>query len=104
MQNACGTRTVANFGLRHGGCTILLYQEHDPSGCIPRPAFPPTSTSLSLSSKAGGRSRRLLVFARRVSPMLPLYRDEGFTFRFAEVRVIPRFRLEDVPPGRRVFV
>jgi hypothetical protein len=36
--------------------------------------------------------------------MLPLYRDPGFTFRFAEARVIARFRLEGVPPGCQVLV
>ena len=36
--------------------------------------------------------------------MLPLYHDPHFTFRFAEDRIIPRFHLEDVEPGRRVAV
>ncbi|HEV3386219.1 MAG TPA: hypothetical protein VG097_15470 [Gemmata sp.] len=36
--------------------------------------------------------------------MMPLYRDDGFTFRFAEDRIIPRFHLEGVRPGKRVSV
>jgi hypothetical protein len=36
--------------------------------------------------------------------MLPLYEDPGFTFRFAEARIIPRIHLEGVAPGRRVAV
>jgi protein-tyrosine phosphatase len=36
--------------------------------------------------------------------MLPLYRDDGFTFRFAEDRIIPRFHLEGVRCGQRVSV
>lgn len=36
--------------------------------------------------------------------MKPLYADPGFTFRFAEDRLIPRFHLEDVGTGRRVLV
>ena len=31
--------------------------------------------------------------------MRPLYRDSGFTFRFADDRVIPRFHLEEVEAG-----
>jgi hypothetical protein len=36
--------------------------------------------------------------------MLPIHREPHFTFRFAEDRIIPRFHLEDVEPGRRVSV
>jgi hypothetical protein len=36
--------------------------------------------------------------------MIPLHRDPGFTFRFAEDRLIPRFHLEGVEAGRRVSV
>ena len=36
--------------------------------------------------------------------MLPLYEDPGFTFRFAEDRIIPRFHLDGVEPGRRLVV
>jgi hypothetical protein len=36
--------------------------------------------------------------------MQPLYQDDGFTFRFAEPRIIPRFHLESVEAGRRVSV
>ena len=36
--------------------------------------------------------------------MIPLYEDPQFTFRFADDRIIPRFRLEGVPAGRRVSV
>jgi len=36
--------------------------------------------------------------------MLPLYEDPCFTFRFAEDRLIPRFHLDGVEPGRRVVV
>jgi hypothetical protein len=36
--------------------------------------------------------------------MLPLYRDDGFTFRFAHDRIIPRFQLEGVEAGRQVSV
>ncbi len=36
--------------------------------------------------------------------MLPLYEDPCFTFRFADDRLIPRFHLEGVPPGRHVSV
>jgi hypothetical protein len=36
--------------------------------------------------------------------MLPLYQDPGFTFRFADDRLIPRFHLDGVEAGRRVSV
>jgi hypothetical protein len=36
--------------------------------------------------------------------MLPLYHDPGFTFRFADDRLISRFHLEGVEAGRRVSV
>jgi hypothetical protein len=36
--------------------------------------------------------------------MLPLYQDSWFIFRFTEDRIIPRFQLEGVEPGRRVSV
>jgi len=36
--------------------------------------------------------------------MLPLYRDAGYTFRFSEDRLIPRFHLEGVKAGHRVTV
>lgn len=36
--------------------------------------------------------------------MLPLYEDPGFTFRFADDRIIPRFHLDGVEPGKRVVV
>jgi len=36
--------------------------------------------------------------------MTPLYRDPRFTFRFADDRVVPRFHLDGVEPGRRVTV
>jgi putative acetyltransferase len=36
--------------------------------------------------------------------MLPLYQDHGFTFRFAEDRLVPRFHLEGVTTGHRVTV
>ncbi len=39
-----------------------------------------------------------------VIEMLPLYEDPCFTFRFADDRIIPRFRLEGVEAGRRVSV
>jgi hypothetical protein len=36
--------------------------------------------------------------------MVTLYEDPHFTFRFAEARTIPRFQLEGVEAGRRVWV
>jgi hypothetical protein len=36
--------------------------------------------------------------------MFSLYQDNGFTFHFAEARIIPRFHLEGVETGRRVSV
>jgi hypothetical protein len=36
--------------------------------------------------------------------MLPLYEDPHFTFQFADDRIIPRFHLEGVEAGRRVWV
>jgi hypothetical protein len=36
--------------------------------------------------------------------VLPLYEDPGFTFRFTDDRIIPRFHLEGVEAGRRVWV
>jgi hypothetical protein len=36
--------------------------------------------------------------------MLPLYEDAGFTFRFSDDRLIPRFHLEGIEAGRRVSV
>ncbi len=41
---------------------------------------------------------------RRGSKVRPLHQDPGFTFRFADDRVIPRFHLEGVQTGRRVSV
>jgi hypothetical protein len=36
--------------------------------------------------------------------MIPLHRDDRFTFRFAENRIISRFHLEGVKAGRRISV
>ncbi|MBM4069198.1 MAG: hypothetical protein FJ271_09675 [Planctomycetes bacterium] len=36
--------------------------------------------------------------------LIPLYEDPWFTFRFADDRVIPQFRLEGVAPGRQVTI
>jgi putative acetyltransferase len=36
--------------------------------------------------------------------MTPLYRDHGFTFRFSDDRLVPRFHLDGVPAGTRVTV
>jgi hypothetical protein len=36
--------------------------------------------------------------------MLSLYQDSGFTFRFADNRIISRFHLEGIDAGRRVMV
>ena len=36
--------------------------------------------------------------------MLPLYEDPGFTFRFAEDRLIPRFHLEGVDAGHTILI
>ena len=36
--------------------------------------------------------------------MIELYRDDDFTFRFAEPRVVGRFHLEGVPAGTVVAV
>jgi hypothetical protein len=36
--------------------------------------------------------------------MLPLYEDAGFTFRFADDRIIPRIHLEGVEAGRQISV
>jgi len=36
--------------------------------------------------------------------MLPLFHDPHFTFRFSDDRLIPRFHLEGIEPGRRVKV
>ncbi len=35
---------------------------------------------------------------------MKLYEDPHFAFRFAEDRIIPRFHLEGVEAGRRVYV
>ena len=37
-------------------------------------------------------------------PMIPLYHEPHFTFRFGEDRIIPRFHLDGVEAGRRVSV
>jgi hypothetical protein len=36
--------------------------------------------------------------------MMSLYEEPHFTFRFADNRLIPRFHLEGVEAGRRVWV
>jgi hypothetical protein len=36
--------------------------------------------------------------------VIPLYHESHFTFRFADDRIIPRFRLEGVEIGRRISV
>ncbi len=41
---------------------------------------------------------------RKGNRMQPLYQDPGFTFRFGEDRIIPRFHLKGVPAGQRVSV
>lgn len=41
---------------------------------------------------------------RKESKMLSLYHEPHFTFRFADDRIIPRFHLEGIEAGRRVFV
>jgi hypothetical protein len=41
---------------------------------------------------------------RKGSRMLSLYQDSGFTFRFGDDRIIPRFHLEGIEAGRRVKV
>src|SRR5262245_29719311 len=38
------------------------------------------------------------------TPMLRLYQDPNFAFRFDDDRIIPRFHLEGVKAGRRVSV
>jgi hypothetical protein len=40
--------------------------------------------------------------SRRI--MIPLFEDSGFTFRFADDRIIPRFHLDGVESGMRVAV
>ncbi len=37
-------------------------------------------------------------------PVMNLYRDAHYTFRFAEDRIVPRFHLEGVEAGRGVIV
>jgi hypothetical protein len=39
-----------------------------------------------------------------VNAMIPLYEDDCFTFYFADNRVIPRFHLQGVAPGRSISV
>ena len=41
---------------------------------------------------------------RKESNMRPLYEEPHFTFRFADVRIIPRFHLEGVEAGQHVSV
>ena len=36
--------------------------------------------------------------------MISLYQDPWYTFRFEDDRIIPRFHLEGVPTGQKVFV
>ena len=36
--------------------------------------------------------------------MIPLHHESHFTFRFGDDRIIPRFHLEGVEPGRRISV
>ena len=36
--------------------------------------------------------------------MIPIHQDAWFTFQFADDRIIPRFHLEGVEPGRRISV
>jgi hypothetical protein len=36
--------------------------------------------------------------------MIPLPHDPGFTFQFADDRIISRFHLEGIPAGQRVSV
>ena len=36
--------------------------------------------------------------------MIPIHRDAHFTFRFIDNRIIPRFHLDGVEPGRRIDV
>lgn len=36
--------------------------------------------------------------------MFSLYQDPWFTFRFSEDRIIDRFHLEGIQPGRRIAV
>ena len=36
--------------------------------------------------------------------MIPIFRSSYFTFRFIDDRIIPRFHLDGVQPGRRVSI
>lgn len=36
--------------------------------------------------------------------MIPLHHESHFTFRFGDDRIIPRFHLNEVEPGRRLSV
>jgi hypothetical protein len=36
--------------------------------------------------------------------MIPLHRDRHFTFRFGDDRIIPRFHLDGIATGERVWV
>jgi hypothetical protein len=36
--------------------------------------------------------------------MMPLYQDPNFTFRFADDRIISRFHLQGIKPGRHASV
>jgi len=36
--------------------------------------------------------------------MIPLHHESHFTFRFGDDRIIPRFHLDEVEPGRRISV
>src|SRR5437763_644110 len=59
-------------------------------------ASPPSWTGWATQSSGSG--------AERGPPVLPLYHDPHFIFRFTEDRIIPRFHLETVEAGRRIDV
>ena len=81
------------------------YRPRDGEGAVPaqdRPGPPHGERVVAGPVKAGDQVKR--AGDERGPLTLPLYEEPHFTFRFAEARLIPRFRLEGVAVGRRVSV
>src|SRR4051812_22714542 len=80
---------------------MRIYSERAPA--TTRRAGPPLGKKCPSGCKIVQRQR---AFPRTEEggQVLPLHQDPGFTFRFADDRLIPRFHLEGVSPGRPVSV
>jgi len=86
------------FEERHPSWTeqVEFWHVHDVDEATPEEALP------QIQMQVVELVRRLK--SSTAAARLPLYADPGFTFRFADDRIIARFHLEGVPAGRSIRV